>query len=405
MKKVDVFIKERKTPIRDTVKLFGLEKARKVMNYHRSFAEYSETPLVKLPALAEEIGVSSMYVKDESKRFDLNAFKVLGGSYGIANSLAERFGLNIDETTIDTFKTPEMKEKLKDVTFITATDGNHGRGIAWTAKELGCRAVIYMPCDTVESRVDHIKKLGVEAHKTDMHFDDTARFAFEESKRNGWIMVQDTTFEGYTDFPTWCMQGYTTMSCEAYDELERQGVKPTHIFIQAGAGSLAGSVAGFFGSVYGEDRPLLTTVEASNCGCIKATAEAGDNKLHKVGGDLKTIMAGLSVGEACSVGWDVLDEYADAHAVCGDSVSAEGMRVLAAPKGDDLKIVSGESGSVGVGMVVEVMSNPELEDVRKNLQLDENSVVLCFNTEGDTDPENYRKIVWGGAYPNNGGVL
>ncbi len=402
MKKVEIFIKKRKTPIRDTVKLFSLEKARKVMNYHRSFEEYKETPLVKLPALAEEIGVSSIYVKDESKRFDLNAFKVLGGSYGIANCLAEKLGCDVDEITIDMLRTPEMKEKLNDVTFITATDGNHGRGIAWTAKELGCKAVIYMPCDAVQSRVDHIKKLGVEVHKSDMHFDDTARFAFEESKRNGWIMVQDTTFDGYTDFSTWCMQGYTTMSCEAYAEMQRLEVKPTHIFIQAGAGSLAGSVAGFFGSVYGEDRPVLTTIEANNCGCIKATAEAGDNRLHKVGGDLKTIMAGLSVGEACSVGWDVLDEYADAHAVCSDSVSAEGMRVLAAPMGDDQKIVSGESGSVGVGMLVEVMTNSELEDVRKNLRLDENSVVLCFNTEGDTDPENYRKIVWGGAYPNIG---
>lgn len=400
MNNVEIFIKNRKLPKRDTIKLFSMEKAKKVMKYHRSFEQYKQTPLIKLSSLAEEIGVKNIYVKDESKRFDLNAFKVLGGSYGIANCIAEKLGCNVDEITIDKLKTPEAKAKLSEITFITATDGNHGRGIAWTAREIGCKAVIYMPCDTVQSRIDHVRKLGAEVHKTKMHFDDTARFAFEESKKNGWIMVQDTTFEGYTDFPSWCMQGYTTMSCEAYEELEKHHIKPTHIFIQAGAGSLAGSVAGFFGSVYGENRPILTTVEAKNCGCIKATAEANDSKLHIVEGNLKTIMAGLSVGEVCSIGWEVLDEYADAHALCDDTVSAMGMRVLAAPKGDDKKIVSGESGSVGLGMLVEVMSNPQLKGIRDKLQLDENSIVLCFNTEGDTDPENYKKIVWEGAYPN-----
>lgn len=349
--------------------------------------------MVDLSGLAAEIGLKSIYVKDESKRFDLNAFKVLGGSYGIANAIAEKIGWDVDDISLEKLKSPEIKDQIGELTFITATDGNHGRGIAWTAREIGCRAIIYMPCDTVQSRIDHVRKLGAEVYQTDMHFDDTARYAFEESKKNGWIMVQDTTFEDYVDFPAWCMQGYTTMSYEVYEELERLEIKPSHIFIQAGAGSLAGSVAGFFGDVYGDERPMLTTVEASTCGCIKMTAEADDGQLHVAEGDLKTIMAGLSVGEVCSVGWQVLDGYADAHAICSDEISVEAMKVMARPRPGDEKIVSGESGAVGLGLLLALMNTPSLETMKDTLGLDEDSVVLCFNTEGDTDPENYIKII------------
>lgn len=400
MGKIEILVKERKNGNEEKVNLFDMEKTKKVVKFHSSFNEYKPTPLVNLAGLADEIGVATIYVKDESKRFDLNAFKVLGGSYGIANGIAERLGLDIDDITIEKLKSPEIKEQLQGITFATATDGNHGRGIAWAARELGCKAVIYMPHGAVQRRINHIENLGATVHKMDMNFDDTARHAFQQAKENGWMMVQDTTFDGYTDFPTWCMQGYTTMSYEVYKELVQQDVMPTHIFIQAGAGSLAGSVAGFFGSAYGKNRPILTTIEADTCGCLKATAEANDGKLHAVKGDLETIMAGLSVGEACSVGWEILDTYADAHAICSDSISALGMRVLAAPTGNDEKIISGESGSVGIGLLMEVMTKDEYSDFREKLKLDKDSVILFFNTEGDTDPENYKKVVWGGAHPN-----
>lgn len=264
MDKVEIFIKDRKLSKGNIISLFNIDKAKSVLKFHSSFDQYKATPLVSLVNLSKEIGVTGIYIKDESKRFDLNSFKVLGGSYGIANGIAERLGLDVNEITINKLKAPEIRAKLKEITFITATDGNHGRGIAWAAHELGCKAVIYMPKGTVQSRIDHIRNLGAEVNKLDMNFDDTARFAFQKSKENDWMMVQDTTFDGYTDFPTWCMQGYTTMSYEVFNEIEKQKLKPTHIFIQAGAGSLAGSVAGFFANAYGEDRPILITVEINN---------------------------------------------------------------------------------------------------------------------------------------------
>lgn len=397
---IQLTLRARKTQVESFAKEFGMETAVKALEYHKSFAEYQETPLVCLDALAKKVGVSKIFVKDESYRFGLNAFKVLGGSYAIGTCLANKLDKDISELSADILTSEDTKKHLGEINFVTATDGNHGRGIAWTVKQLKQKAIIYMPKGTVERRVKHITDLGASVNVTDMNFDDTARLAFETSKKNGWIMTQDTTFEGYYDFPKWCMQGYTTMSFEAYKALKAAGEKPTHIFIQAGAGSLAGSVAGFFASIYGEDRPILTVVEAANCDCLRRTAESDDGEVHLVSGDLKTIMAGLSVGEPCTIGWDILEKCADAFVSCDDSITAKGMRVMAAPTGTDRKIVSGESGAVGLGLVVELLDNPDFEKIKKALKLDHNSKILCFNTEGDTDPENYEKIVWDGHYPS-----
>ncbi len=379
---------------------FNLDIAHKAQNFHKGFAEYKPTPLADLSHLAQKVGVKGIYVKDESYRLGSNAFKALGGSYAIGTCLANRLGEDLSELSVEKLKSAEVSARLGDIEFITATDGNHGRGIAWTAKQLGRKAHIYMPAGTVPRRVEHITKLGGEVTVTDKNFDDTARMAYEISKEKGWIMTQDTTFEGYYDFPKWCMQGYTTMSYEAYKTLEEKGIHPTHIFIQAGAGSLAGSVAGFFSSVYtGDKKPYIVIAEAANCDCIRRTAENGGDSLVAVDGDLKTIMAGLSVGEVCSLGWNVLREYADAFVACEDETSAYGMRILGAPKTGDDRVISGESGALGFGLAAELLLKPEFKEVRDSFDIDENSVILCFNTEGDTDPENYEKIVWDGAYP------
>lgn len=379
---------------------FGLDVAKKTKRFHESFDQYEPTPLVELDNLAKEIGIGKVMVKDESFRFGLNAFKVLGGSYATGTYLAKRLSMDIDDLPYQKMISDEIREKLGDITFITATDGNHGRGIAWTVNKLKQKVVVYMPKGSVQYRLDQISALGAEATITDCHFDDTARIAFEDAEKNGWALIQDTTHDGYYEIPKLCMQGYTTMGYEAFQQMEAIGEKPTHIFIQAGAGSLAGGILGFFSSVYGEDRPFNTVVEAGICDCIRQTAEAADGKLHFISGDITTVMAGLSVGEPSSLGWDVLKDYADAFTSCSDSISAKGVRVLASPLGNDSKVVSGESGSVGVGLLVEVMTNPDFSDVKKKLNLDENSRVLFFNTEGDTDPENYKSIVWDGKFPS-----
>ena len=195
------------------------------------------------------------------------------------------------------------------------------------------------------------------------------------------------------------MEGYTTMALEAVEQLK--GEKPTHIFLQAGVGAMSGGVTGFFADLYGDkDRPIITIVEPNKADCIYRTAKADDGKLHVVKGDMNSIMAGLCCGEPCTIGWNVLHDHADNFVSMPDYVAAEGMRILGNPLGDDPRVISGESGAATSGFVAEVLRNPALAEMKEALQLDQNSRILCFSTEGDTDSENYRKIVWDGAHPS-----
>lgn len=367
----------------------------KVCNFHRSFPIYEKTPLVEMSSLAKELGVGDIFVKDESYRFGLNAFKVLGGSFAIGNYLAKKLGMDISELPYEKMISEEIREKLGEITFVTATDGNHGRGVAWTANQIKQKAVVYMPKGSAAERLANIQAEGAEASITDMNYDEAVRLANRMAEENGWVMVQDTAWEGYEDIPTWIMQGYATMAYEAYEQLKE---KPTHIFLQAGVGSLAGAVAGFFSSMYGEDRPIITVVEPEKAACLYKTAEANDGELHFVTGDMDTIMAGLACGEPCSIGWNILRDYADNFISCPDYVAANGMRILGNPPRGDERVISGESGAVTAGCVAEIMRNPDLEDMKKALKLDENSRILCISSEGDTDEANYKAVVWDGKY-------
>lgn len=380
-----------------SVSFLGKEVAKNTKRYHESFPVYSETPLRALEALAKEVGVKGVYVKDESYRFGLNAFKVLGGSYAIGSYIAKQLGVDVSELTYDLLVSEETRKKLGKITFISATDGNHGRGVAWTANQLKQDCVIYMPKGSAKERLENIKAEGANASITDLNYDDAVRLANKDAKEHGWVLVQDTSWPGYEEIPTAIMQGYTTMAYEAYEQL--QGVKPTHIFVQAGVGSFATAVTGFFSDVYKEDKPIITVVEPNEAACIFKTMKADDGKIHPVTGDMNTIMAGLACGEPVTVGIDVLRNYVDYFISCPDYAAASGMRVLSSPKGEDSRIISGESGAAGFGCAYEIMTNQELEELKETLQITEDSVLLFFNSEGDTDKENYKKIVWDGAYP------
>ena len=368
----------------------------KVKAYHMSFPVYQETPLAHLQETARSLGVSDMYVKDESYRFGLNAFKVLGGSYAMGHYLADRLGKDMDEVTYDFLTSQSTRDALGDITFVTATDGNHGRGVAWTARQLKQHAVVYMPEGSAEERLRNIQAEGADASITDLNYDDAVRLANRQAEEKGWVMVQDTAWDGYENIPRWIMQGYGTMGLEAYEQLPE---RPTHIFLQAGVGSMAGAITGLFSSLYGKDKPIITIVEPDEADCIFRTAKANDGKLHPVTGHMRTIMAGLACGEPCSIGWQVLKDYADFFISCPDYAAAQGMRILGNPMGQDPKVVSGESGAAAFGAVTEILRNPELKDFKEQLQLDANSRILFFSTEGDTDRENYRHIVWDGSYP------
>ena len=389
---------ERKSGPKYNLDFLNLESAKKVQSFDASFPVYKETPLVELKHTAKSMGLGNIYIKDESYRFGLNAFKVLGGSYAIGNYLAKRLGKSITEMPYEKLVSGEIKRELGDITFVTATDGNHGRGVAWTAKQLQQKSVVYMPKGSAEERLMNIRAEGADASITDLNYDEAVRLANSQAEQKGWVMVQDTAWEGYEDIPGWIMQGYGTMGYEAYMQLPE---KPTHIFLQAGVGSMAGAVAGFFASVYGGERPIITIVEPNKADCIYKTAEAADGKLHFVTGDMDTIMAGLACGEPCSIGWNVLRDYADNFISCPDYAAAQGMRVLGNPEAGDTKVVSGESGASAFGCIAEIMRDKTLVELKNKLKLDENSKVLFFSTEGDTDKENYKSIVWDGAYQRN----
>ena len=378
---------------------FGLEQAQRVRHFHQSFPEYSVTPLVKLEALAEELGVQSIYVKDESYRFGLNAFKVLGGSYAIAREIGRLLGLKEEELTLDRLLAPDVKERLGTLTFVTATDGNHGRGVAWTAQRLGHRAVVFMPKGTAAERLENIRRLGAEASITNVNYDDTVRLARAYAAEHKGIIVQDTSWEGYDEVPLHIMQGYTTMGSEIVEQLQAYGnIKPTHVFLQAGVGAMAGAMAGFIADYYKERRPLITIVEPNQADCIYRTALANDGQLHTVGGALDSIMAGLCCGEPCSLGWRQLAAYADNFVAMPDRAAALGMRVLGSPMGSDAAVVAGESGAAGFGLAIAALWEQDLAELKRSLQLDAKSVILCISTEGATDVANYRRITWEGAW-------
>ena len=369
---------------------FGLQTARSAVAFHRSFPEYSPTPLVRLRALAAALGAGEIYVKDESKRFGLNAFKVLGGSHAIGHCIAQRLGIGFQELTCVRLTSPELREALSSLTFVTATDGNHGRGVAWTAQRIGQRSVVYMPAGTVPERLENIRKLGADAMITDMVYDDAVRYARAQAEAHGWILVQDTSWPGYEQVPLWIMQGYTTMGLEILEQLG--GVRPTHIFLQAGVGAMAGAIAGFFAEAFRDDPPSITIVEPETADCFFRTARANDGRLHAAPGPMRTIMAGLACGEPCPLAWDVLSRCAANYVSMPDAVAERGMRILGRPLPGDAPIVSGESGASTLGLAATALQDVAL---REALNLNERSRILCISTEGDTDRANYQRTLCG----------
>lgn len=372
---------------------FSAENAEKAKKFHEGIPEYEKTPLACLSNLAEHLGVKGVYVKDESYRFGLNAFKGLGGSYAASKHIAGLLGK--DEISFEEIASPEVKEKIKDLTFVTATDGNHGRGIAWTANKLGVKSVVYMPKVSTVERLENIRALGADASITEYNYDDTVRFAQKQAEENGWVFIQDTAWEGYEEIPANIMLGYTTLALESFEELG--DVRPTHVFLQAGVGAMSGAMTGIITSYYGDDSPVITIVEPDRADCIYKTAQAADGKLHNVEGDLDTMMAGLACGEPCTIGWDLIGAHADFAMSVPEAVAARGMRVLGNPAGGDRRVISGESGAVTAGIVYDLLTDESLSEFKKKIGLDENSVVLLVSTEGDTDKENYRRVVWDGA--------
>lgn len=376
------------------LKIMSLDEVEKARNFHRSFPEYSVTPLINLQMMANYLGLCRLKVKDESYRFGLNSFKVLGGSYAMARYIGEETGKDISELTFEKLSSPELAEEFGQATFFSATDGNHGRGVAWAAHKLGQKAVILMPKGSTKARFENIQKNGADVTIEDMNYDECVRKAAAlAAKTPHGVVVQDTAWEGYEKIPSWIMEGYGTMASEADEQF---GERPTHIFIQAGVGSLAGAVTGFFANRYPENPPTVIVVEAAAAACLYKGAVAGDGAPRIVEGDMQTIMAGLCCGEPNITSWDILKNHAACFVAAEDSVAIRGMRMMGASFRHDLPITSGESGAAGFGALATIMLQDEYAELRKELNLNKESRVLCFSTEGDTDPDRYKSIEWEG---------
>lgn len=378
-------------------KMFSRKEASKARHFHMSFDNYEATPLYSLDNLAKTLGVKKIFIKDESSRFDLNAFKVLGGTYAITRLICKKMGKDVSEVNFKYIR-KHAAEKIGNAPFVTATDGNHGRGIAWAAHELGQKAIVYLPMNSAKRRVEAIRETGAEAIVTDLNYDNTVLLAIEKAKEVGGYIVQDTAWKGYAEVPTWIMQGYTTMGMEVIDQLTLQGYDaPTHVFLQAGVGGMAAAILGLFVNVYKNNYPKAIIVEPNAANCIYNSAEINDGEAHPIYGDLQTIMVGLACGVPNPVAWPVIRDFSTIFTSCNDEVAARGVRILANPVRKDPKVISGESGAAGIGAFSLLMGD-EFGEIKEVLGLNEDSVVLFFNTEGDTDPVNYGEIIWNGKY-------
>ena len=364
-------------------RIYG-EEERSVVSlaeYERAKAEieqwsgYSPTCLYSLTSIAEELGVAEIWVKDESTRFGLASFKALGGSYAVSRVLERELSL------------AEGAGDPRSVTVVCATDGNHGRSVAWGAQKCGCRCVIYVPAHVTERRAQEIASFGAEVVRLKGNYDEAVVQVANDADANGWQVVSDTSYEGYQEIPSWVMQGYALMVEEAFSQLPETNW-PTHIFIQGGVGGLAASVCGHLWESYGSKRPVITVVEPIEADCLYRSAQSG--LPESASGSLETIMGGLSCGEISSLAWKILRPGIDAFMTVDDSRVGPWMRRLAEGRDNESPIVAGESGVTGL-IGLEAVSAEEM--LRKHLKLDHRSQVMIFSTEGATDPETYRDIV------------
>ncbi len=375
---------------------FNQAEMEKVRRFHRTIPQYRETSLHRLDQLADALAVAKIFVKDESQRFGLNAFKVLGASYAMSKRMAMLLNREIDGIGFNDLKSGQLGERLPDLVFAATTDGNHGKGVAWVARELGYPAVIHMPKGTTRERYNNIRQLGAEALITEYNYDDTVDRLAALAEANHWLLIQDTECRGCREVPRWIMQGYGTMALEMIDQLH--GEAPTHLFLQAGVGAFAAVMTVIFKTVFGEKAPAVILVEPNQADCFYRSMVNGRRVF--VTGGMESIMAGLCCGVPNPVAWEILRRQVDCFVSVPDWVTANGMRILGNPLRGDPAVTSGESGAVSIGLAEWIARDTALRDA---FGISRESKIITISTEGDTDQEMYRKIVWYGGYADERG--
>ncbi|MBD3898246.1 diaminopropionate ammonia-lyase [Halomonas sp. ML-15] len=348
----------------------------------RRWPGYAPTPLVELEGLAAAAGVGQVFYKDEAHRFTLNSFKALGGAYAVLRLLLSRLPSGV---TADDLLAGRYREAVAGITVCCATDGNHGRSVAWGAQQFGARCVIYLHATVSQGREEAIAHFGAEVRRVGGNYDDSVRQAARDAEANGWFVVSDTSYPGYMTVPRDVMQGYTVMIDEAVQQLE---TPPTHCFIQGGVGGLAAATLAQLWEAYGTERPRVVVVEPERAACLYASARAGVPTA--VEGELETLMAGLACGEVSLLAWEVLDEGIDDFMAVSDAAAVDAMKLLADGVGDDAPLVAGESAVAGLAGLLIARQSPELS---RALGLDGQSRVLLIGSEGATDEAVYRELV------------
>lgn len=349
---------------------------------------YAPTPLHSLPGLARQVGLRDLWYKDEAPRFGLGSFKALGGAYGVHRVVLDLVNKQTGESfqTLAAAPAKQTRDVTGRLTIASATDGNHGRSVAWGARRVGCRCVVYIHAEVSKGREEALREQHAEVVRVRGNYDESVRKCAKDAEEHGWVLVSDTSYAGYREIPTWVMEGYTVMATEIVDQLSAD--IPTHVFVQGGVGGIAASLCEVFRQSWGAERPRFVLVEPELAACLFASARAGEPTT--VGVEEETVMAGLSCGEVSMVAWEVLSAGADDFLTIPDSLVAPTMRLLADPPAGDPPIVAGESAVAGLAAVVALAGGSPLS---RDLTLTESSRVLVIGTEGATDPAIYAQIV------------
>lgn len=348
------------------------------------WAGYAPTPLVELPDLAAASAVARIAYKDEGGRFGLGSFKALGGAFAVARLIRSRAGLERDADVSQSTGDDRLRAAAAELTVCCATDGNHGRSVAWGARRFGCRCVIYLHEGVSEQRARAIASFGAEIRRISGNYDDSVRAAEADAKAYGWTVVSDTSYPGYTDIPCDVMQGYTVM----VEEVLQQDFVPTHVFVQGGVGGLAAAVCAHLWQALGAEAPRVIVVEPEAADCLYQSARAG--RPVTVHGNLDTLMAGLACGEVSEVAWEILSSGVSHFMTITDAMAVEVMRTLAAGGRDFPPLVAGESATAGLAGFLAVAQD---EHLRSELDVRPDARVLCIGSEGDTDPAIYQRLV------------
>ncbi|WP_417720052.1 diaminopropionate ammonia-lyase [Salipiger sp.] len=348
------------------------------------WAGYEPTPLHSLPSRARQAGVAEVLYKDEGSRFGLGSFKALGGAYAVARLLRTELTRRLGRPVSMTEVTSCSLRQAAEITVCCATDGNHGRSVAWGAQSFGARCVIFLHAAVSKGREEAIAAYGARIRRTPGNYDDSVRDARQTAEREGWFVVSDTSYPGYMAIPRDVMQGYEVMADEAFGAMS---APPTHIFLQTGVGGMAAAVTARAKRRWGAGRPRIVLCDPDRAACWRDSFRA--DAPVAVTGDLDTLMAGLACGEVSALAWKILRDHADAAMALTDAAAVREMIRLARPEAGDPPLVAGESAVAGLAGLMAVSEDRE---ARQLLKLDDSSRVLVFGTESDTDPEVYAAL-------------